>query len=70
MRVDAVEQVSEKVREELRGIEMSVLTEGLTLPQLIREGSSVSDKSVGWTNSEGGVCALSAAEAALRARSD
>lgn len=68
MKVDAVEQVSERVKDMLRDVELEVLTEGLTLSQLIREGSQVSDQSVGWTDDDGNVCALSAAEAALRAR--
>lgn len=63
-----IDKVSDKVREQLRDIEIGVLTEGPTLASLIREGSSVSDQAYNWQNEQGGVCALSAAEAALRAR--
>lgn len=65
---NAVDVVADRVRAELAEIELDVMTEGVTLPDLIRQGARHSDKAVGWTDSDGGVCALSAAEAALRAR--
>lgn len=64
-----VDRVAERVRKELGEIELGVLTEGMTLAKLIRQGSSVSEQSYGWTGDNDSVCALSAAEAALRARS-
>ena len=63
-----IDKVSDKVREQLRDVEIGVLTEGVTLASLIREGSNVSDQAYAWEDAQGGVCALSAAEAALRAR--
>lgn len=63
-----IERVSEKVRQELNEIELKVLTEGVTLATLMREGSRVSGQARSWTAPGDRVCALSAAEAALRAR--
>ena len=65
---DVIDEVSQRVRDELAKVEMNVLTEGPTLASLMREGSAVSDQARNWTGPEGEVCALSAAEAALRAR--
>jgi len=64
----AIDKVSDKVRAELAELELGVLTEGVTLASLMREGSSVSKQAYTWADRSGAICALSAAEAALRAR--
>lgn len=61
------EQSIEKIRQELGDIEMGIMTEGLTLSQLMREGSKVTTQAYDWGNGEQ-ACALHAAELALRAR--
>jgi len=62
---EVIDEVTQKV---LAEVELKVVTEGLTLAQLIREGSHVSHQAHNWTDNDSAVCALSAAEAALRAR--
>jgi hypothetical protein len=64
----AVDNVTQRIRDELATIELDVLTQGVTLPDLIRQGSEHSDKCHGWSAGADKLCALSAAEAALRAR--
>ena len=52
----------------LGDIEMKVVTEGYTLADAIREGSSVTEQAVGaWGDGET-ACALTAAKVALKAR--
>lgn len=65
---ETIDTVSQDVRAILGDIEYDVLTEGITLASLMREGASVSNQAFSWSDLDGGVCALSAAEAALRAR--
>lgn len=65
---EAIDKVSSDVKSMLGDIEYEVVTEGVTLATLMREGSQVSDQAYSWSDEQGGVCALSAAEAALRAR--
>lgn len=71
--MSAVDNAATKVTEQLREmgaeIEEHVVT-NYHLADAIREGAAVSKQSVGWTDSEGGICALSAAEAAIQARKD
>lgn len=55
------------LREELRGIEMDVLT-GYTLADAIREGSGVTDQAIGAYRQGDNVCALSAGLLAAKAR--
>jgi len=52
---------------ELREIEMGVLTEGVTLATLIREGSMVSKQAYNWGDGET-ACALTAAALSAKAR--
>lgn len=52
---------------ELEGIEMEVLT-NYTLADAIREGAKASGQAYGWIDAEGNMCALSAAQAAAKAR--
>lgn len=54
-------------KKSLGEIEMGVMTEGITLASLIREGCKVTDKAIGWGAGEN-ACAMSAAAIALTAR--
>jgi hypothetical protein len=56
-----------ELKKSLGEIEMSVITEGITLSALIREGCLVTDKANGW-GSGNNACAMSAAAIALTAR--
>lgn len=56
-----------ELRKELGLIELDVMTEGVTLSQLIREGSQVTDKAIGWGAGDS-ACAMTAATIALTAR--
>lgn len=56
-----------KTVEAINEIGMEVFTKGATLADLIREGSTVTDKAYGWGNGEN-ACALSAAVIAARSR--
>lgn len=63
------EQVEEQLRQELGEIELGVVTEGLTLSQLMREGTRVTTQAIGsWGDGINNACALSAAELAAKAR--
>ncbi len=63
------EQVEEELRQELGEIELGVVTEGLTLSQLMREGTRVTEQAIGgWGDGIRTCCALSAAELAAKAR--
>lgn len=55
------------LKKSLGEIELKVMTEGVTLATLIREGSRVTEKSIGWGVGEN-ACAMSAAAIALTAR--
>lgn len=55
-----------ELQKSLGEIEMNVLTEGVTLSQLIRQGSQVTVKAIGW-GAGGSACAMSAAAIALTA---
>lgn len=55
-----------KLKESLGEIELGVMTEGITLSSLIREGCRVTDKSIGW-GQQGEACAMTAATIALKA---
>lgn len=57
----------QELNKELGEIELSVVTEGVTLSQLMREGTRVTTKAHGWGNGHD-ACALSAAYLAARAR--
>jgi 5-enolpyruvylshikimate-3-phosphate synthase len=52
----------------LSEIDMRVQTEGVTLPSLIREGSTVSDQAIGDWGDGSSACALTAAAIAAKAR--
>lgn len=57
----------ERLARELREVEMNVLTEGVTLASLIREGSGVTEQKIGgWVEGET-ACALGAAFIAAKA---
>jgi hypothetical protein len=59
----------EALRESLRDVELSVLTEGFTLADAVREGSTVTGQATGaWTRPNGDACALSAAFTSAKAR--
>lgn len=64
---ERIDKVSERVRDMLSEIEEDVVL-NYTLADAIREGASVSGQARDWTDSDGNVCALSAATAALNAR--
>lgn len=55
-----------ELKKELGEIELGVVTEGVTLARLIREGCRVTEKSIGWGGSNQ-ACAMSAAAIALKA---
>lgn len=58
---------ADELKNTLAEIELEVMTEGITLSKLIREGCGVTTKAVGW--GEGDIaCTLSAAAIAARAR--
>lgn len=61
------ETKAEELKGMLNDIELGVLTEGITLSQLIREGSQVTKMAHGWGH-EGSACSLSAAAIAAKAR--
>ena len=63
--------IDEKVAElqqELGEIEMGVLTEGYTLADAIREGSTVTEQANGWGNGCETACALTSGWLAMKAR--
>lgn len=64
---ERAEILSENLRKELGEIELGVMTEGYTLAQAIREGSTVSTQAFEWGDGEK-ACALTAAVIAARAR--
>lgn len=55
-----------ELKKSLGEIEMGVITEGITLSALIREGCRVTDKAHGW-GAGNNACAMSAATIALQA---
>lgn len=61
------ETKADELREMLTDIEMTVVTEGITLSRLIREGCQVTEKADGWGEGNS-ACALSAAAIAAKAR--
>lgn len=61
-----VDRKVDQLAEELKGIELDVMTEGLTLSKLIRLGTRVTAKERGWGDGET-ACTLSAAYLAARA---
>lgn len=64
-----LEHKVDELKEALDEIEMGVLTQGYTLADAIREGSSVTTQYRGWYSADGEqACALSAAYIALQAR--
>lgn len=63
------QEAEENLRKELGEIELGVVTEGLTLSQLMREGTRVTDQAIGsFGDGINFACALSAADLAARAR--
>lgn len=66
---EVIDTVTDALRAQMAEAELTVLSEGVTLASLIREGSSVSEQALGWTQGDDRVCALSAAQAALNVRS-
>lgn len=67
--IKALEPKVDELKGTLEEIEMDVLTQGYTLADAIREGSSVTGQYYGWYDKKGeNACALSAAYIAVRAR--
>lgn len=68
----AIREASKRLLADLDGIESTVLNEDgskrYTLADAIREGSTVSGQAYDWSDSQGNLCALSAATAAIEAR--
>lgn len=56
-----------KLQQELGEIEMTVLTQGYTLADAMRDGIRVTDKAIGW-GAGNDACALSAAAIAAKAK--
>jgi hypothetical protein len=66
--ITILEPAIAELEAELAGIEYGVLTEGFTLADAIREGSTVTGQKVGgWADTDGNACALSAAFVAVKA---
>jgi hypothetical protein len=72
-----VDEVTEKLRKELGEIEMGVITKGITIMDLMEEGTRVTGMSVGWSgggavaeecDTKFNVCALGAAVISAKAR--
>lgn len=62
-----VEELTALRMAELGEIELNVLSRPLTVGDLIREGSTVTNKAVGWGNGDN-ACALHAAVISARSR--
>lgn len=60
-----IDEKTQELAEELKGLDLKVLTEGATLASLIRLGTRVTAKERGWGNGDT-ACTLSAAFLAAR----
>jgi len=63
-----IDDTATELRKQLGEIELDVVTEGVTLSQLMREGTRVTKQAVGWGDGVHTACALTSALIAAKAR--
>jgi hypothetical protein len=64
-----IDDTAEELRSQLREIELDVTAEGVTLSQLMREGTRVTEQQIGgWGDGVHTACALTSALIAAKAR--